>query len=206
MESLDVTERWRVDLLPAAGLEDGRPLGHLQFETIDADPHQPLGLRHDRTHRPRLPFPLNRPSRKADSVAADTVCPSPQIDASRIAPPMSDSIDTSSSEPPLASRYSASSCRTVPTRQGTHCPQDSSRKKRAIRSTMAFMSTESSKTMTTPEPSVTPAARVASNVSGRSKWSLVTNEPAAPPSRIACSRPWTPPARSSTCRRVRPKG
>ena len=33
-----------------------------------------------------------------------------------------------------AIRCSASSCRTVPTRQGTHCPHDSSRKNSAMRS------------------------------------------------------------------------
>ena len=41
--------------------------------------------------------------------------------------------------------------------------------------------------MTTPDPSVAPAARVPSNVSGMSISSGVTNTPAAPPSRTACS-------------------
>ena len=52
--------------------------------------------------------------------------------------------------------------------------------------------------MTTPEPSVAPAARVPSNVSGMSSSSGRTNAPAAPPSSTACSdRPSaTPPASS----------
>ena len=41
--------------------------------------------------------------------------------------------------------------------------------------------------MTTPEPSVAPVARVPSKVSGTSSSSGVTNAPAAPPSRTACS-------------------
>ena len=84
-------------------------------------------------------------------------------------------------------RCSASSWRTVPTRHGTHCPHDSSRKKAAMRSTRSRRSTVSSTTMTTPEPSVVPAARVSSCVSGMSSSSGRTNVPAAPPSSTACS-------------------
>ena len=47
------------------------------------------------------------------------------------------------------------------------------------------MSARSSKTMTTPDPSVAPIARVPSKVSGVSSASGPTNTPAAPPSRIA---------------------
>jgi hypothetical protein len=62
--------------------------------------------------------------------------------------------------------------------------------------------------MTTPEPSVTPASRVASNESSRSSMSGPTNAPAAPPSRIdRSSRPArTPPAMSSSARSVVPNG
>ena len=61
----------------------------------------------------------------------------------------------------LAMRCSASSWRTVPTRHGTHCPHDSSRKNAAMRRIRSRTSTVSSTTMTTPEPSVVPGgARV----------------------------------------------
>src|SRR5204863_390172 len=83
--------------------------------------------------------------------------------------------------PPLPRRCSDSSWRTVPTRQGTHWPHDSSRKNAAIRSTTARRSTASSNTITTPDPSVVPAARVSSCVRGRSSSPGVTNVPAAPP-------------------------
>ena len=62
------------------------------------------------------------------------------------------------------------------------------------------MSTVSSKTMTTPEPSVAPTARVPSKVSGTSSSSGADEAPAAPPSRTACSgRPPgpRPPARAA---------
>jgi hypothetical protein len=73
---------------------------------------------------------------------------------------------------------------------------------------MSTRFTVSSKTITTPEPSVTPAARESSKVRGRSSSSAVTNDPAAPPRRMAFSGrpPRTPPARSSNARRVVPKG
>jgi hypothetical protein len=63
--------------------------------------------------------------------------------------------------------------------------------------------------MITPEPSVAPAARVASNVSGRSSWSGPTKTPAAPPSRIARIAsgprpPLTPPPSSMRSRSVAP--
>ncbi len=71
---------------------------------------------------------------------------------------------------------------------------------------MSVRSTSSSNTITTPDPSVTPAAFESSNVSRRSRSSGVTNDPAAPPSRIAFSAlpPRTPPAISSSSRSVTP--
>src|SRR5687767_4342222 len=63
-------------------------------------------------------------------------------------------------------------------------------------------STVSSSTTTTPDPNATPAARVASNVSGRSISSGVMNVPAAPPnSTHRNERPSrTPPANSTNSR------
>lgn len=95
-------------------------------------------------------------------------------------------------------RCSASSCRTVPTRQGTHCPHDSSRKNSAMRSSSRGRGTLSSKAMTTPEPSVVPAARVPSKVSGMSLSSARTKPPAAPPSSTARSPSRTPASVSSS--------
>ena len=99
---------------------------------------------------------------------------------------------------PDARRATTSSWRTVPTRHGTHCPHDSSRKKAAIRRTWSTRSTASSSTSTTPEPSVAPRSRVPSIVSARSRSSGPTNEPAAPPSSTARSSDpaRTPPASS----------
>ena len=58
-----------------------------------------------------------------------------------------------------ASRSIASSWRTVPTRHGTHWPHDSSRKNAAMRRIWSTRSTCWSSTITTPEPSESPAAR-----------------------------------------------
>src|SRR6185436_9748622 len=147
--------------------------------------------------------------RNALSIAELAVWPSPQIEASRMTWPSSRRSASSSSrrsaEPAAAtSRASSSSWRTVPTRQGTHWPHDSSRKKRAILVSAPTRSAVSSKTITTPEPSVAPIARVASNVSGTSSASGPTKTPAAPPSSTAfSSRPAaTPPARSMSSRSV----
>ena len=106
---------------------------------------------------------------------------------------------------PRASRASASSCRTVPTRQGTHCPHDSSRKNAAIRRSIAGKSADVSRASTTPDPSVAPISRVPSRVSGTSSWSGDTKPPAAPPSSTARSSPRTPPASTSSSRSVVPK-
>ena len=123
----------------------------------------------------RSPSKWTSPSRSALSIAEDAVWPSPQIEASRIAWARSanraSSPSTESSGAPPASRASSSSWRTVPTRHGTHWPHDSSRKNAAIRRRASGRSAVSSNTMTTPEPSVAPAARVPSNVSGVSSRS-----------------------------------
>ena len=102
----------------------------------------------------------------------------------------------------------SSSWRTVPTRHGTHCPHDSSRKKAAMRRRASARSAVSSYARMTPEPSVAPAARVASKVSGRSRASGPTKTPAAPPRRTAWRRlPFAmPPASSRTSPSVAPNG
>ena len=76
----------------------------------------------------------------ADSTAFQAVWPRPQIEASRMAcADLAQQRDVAGlpRRPSVASRCSASSCRTVPTRQGTHWPQDSSRKNSAMRSRIA---------------------------------------------------------------------
>ena len=69
-------------------------------------------------------------------------------------------------------------------------------------------STESSTTMTTPEPSVAPAAAAPSKVRGTSRPSGATKAPAAPPSRTPCSaRPGRQAAgQLERSARVTPKG
>ena len=114
-----------------------------------------------------------KPSLTADSTAESAVWPRPQIDASRATTPMSaSSLSSVATEPmgaPPASRATSSSWRTVPTRHGTHWPQDSSRKNWVIRRSNPGTDTVSSRTSTTPEPSVAPAARTPSKVSGMSR-------------------------------------
>ena len=84
----------------------------------------------------------------ADSIALAAVWPRPQIDASRIAGAISSSSASSvldrAPRLPVGQARSASSWRTVPTRQGTHWPQDSSRKNAAMRSRIGGRSTVSS--------------------------------------------------------------
>ena len=74
-------------------------------------------------------------------MALDAVWPRPQIEASRMAWPISFSRLISCVTEPngwrATRRCSNSSWRTVPTRQGTHCPQVSSRKNAAMRSRIA---------------------------------------------------------------------
>src|SRR5205823_3626419 len=209
-ERLEVTERGRVDAGLPAGIQNGRSLGNTHGVAVDGELDQASGRR-ERDGGHRTPPSANTSSRpSAESVAAAAVCPSPQIEASRMAAAISPSSRTSSwrvpSVFPERSRCSASSCRTVPTRHGTHWPHDSSRKNLAIRRSTASRSAVSSNAITTPDPRVAPAARVASNVSGRSRDSGPTNEPAAPPSRTARSlRPWpTPPASRRTSPSVAP--
>ena len=92
--------------------------------------------------------------------------------------------------------------RTVPTRHGTHCPQDSSRKKAVIRSTMSPMSVAAPNTVTAPEPSVRPAAPTPSKVSATSPASWGTKLPAAPPSSTAPASRGDPASSNKSLRRV----
>ena len=83
---------------------------------------------------------------------------------------------------------SASSWRTVPTRQGTHWPHDSSRKNAAMRSrTSRQVDASRRRPARRRSRASAPAARVSSKVSGRSSSSGRTKPPAAPPSSTACS-------------------
>ena len=144
----------------------------------------------------------------ADSTTAYAVWPSPQMDASRIATPMSSRSVTSRLTPPSvrpeAIRCSASSCRTVPTRHGTHFPHDSSRKNSAMRRTTCLRSVSSPNAITTPDPSVAFASREPSSERTRSTSSGRMNVPAAPPSRSAESV--RAPASWSSERSVVPQG
>ena len=103
-------------------------------------------------------------------------------------------------------RCRASSWRTVPTRQGTHWPQDSSRKNSAMRSRTRGSGTVSSRTRTTPEPSVVPAARVPSKVSGMSSSSGAYEAAGRPAEQHRPQAARAGPARSSSSPSVAPKG
>ena len=98
---------------------------------------------------------------------------------------------------PPARRRAARSCRTVPTRHGTHWPHDSSRKNAAMRVSSVGRGPRCRRTPSPrPSPSVAPAARAPSNVSGTSSW-LGADERCPPRRRAArpaaCGPP-TPPA------------
>ena len=116
--------------------------------------------------------PLRSPSFvTAEAMALAAVWPRPQIEASRIdlADLRQEALLVVRRNPAAAGaarRWSASSCRTVPTRQGTHWPHDSSRKNAAMRRTRPQRSTESSSATTTPDPRLAPMARVPSKVRG----------------------------------------
>ena len=194
-EVVGVAERGRVDPLRPARVEDrGRPRGRGPSSPSISTSTSRRGGSSGTAWLMRALLRHRRAWSRctADCTALAAVWPSPQIEASRITWAISSSRASSSAAGsrscgPATSRCSASSWRTVPTRHGTHWPHDSSRKNRAIRSTMSTRSTASLNAITTPEPSVYPPARASSNVSGMSRSSGVTNPPAAPPSRIAFS-------------------
>src|SRR4029077_2374820 len=113
-------QRRRVDAERVARVEDRRALGDLDGLVVDREADG--ALRHV----------VKAPSRSmADSIAEEAVWPRPQMEASRMAWPISAMSASSSCTLPRvrpdSSRATASSWRTVPTRQGTHCPQLSSR-------------------------------------------------------------------------------
>ena len=132
----------------AVGARCGRPIG---ISVCGALIGLPL-----RRHTSRRRF-------TADSTAAYAVCPSPQIDASRIATPTSSS--SASSRGDAAQR---ASLREAVQRLFLPHGADAARARTgrttrrgrtsAMRDTISRMSTVSSNTMTTPEPSVVPAA------------------------------------------------
>src|SRR6266704_1171653 len=127
-QALQVAKGRRVDPERPAGLQDGGAFRDANALSIDGELDQASG-RANGNGAHDLALPPNAPSLAiADLTALDAVCPSPQMEASCMAWPISDRILRSSSrEPngwPRRRRCSTSSCRTVPTRQGTHCPQD----------------------------------------------------------------------------------
>ena len=163
---------------------------------------------------------MTRPSRRgsswrrADSTALAAVCPSPQIEASRIAWPISPSSASSSPTEPSGVRR-ASRCERLflahACRRGTARTGRTTRRGRSgdAQQRCRSRSTVSSKTMTTPEPSVAPAARVALERERqcRARRARRTRRPrrrAAPPA--ACRPPRTPPASSISSRSVVPNG
>src|SRR4051812_21831539 len=201
-QRVGVAERGRVDFERPAGVEDRAPLLDLHRAAVDLQRH---GARHA---GPPFANTSRRPT--AERIALAAVWPRPQIEASvmqrSISPSSASSSCTLPRVRPERSRASSSSWRTVPTRQGTHWPHDSSRMNAAIRIRMSGRFTVSSIPITTPEPSVVPASRTASKVSGTSSWSGAAKLPAAPPrSTVWIARsPGTPPASSISSRSVMP--
>ena len=136
----------------------------------------------------RLPSALGSPTRSRSTA----VWPRPQIEAS-----LMHRADLGQQRQLVGARRCrarpragarASSWRTVPTRQGTHCPQISWRKKAAMRRSERGRSTVSSSTTTTPEPSVVVGRACA--LEGERQCRArpgVRKTPAAPPISTACS-------------------
>src|SRR5690606_3606617 len=112
----------------AARLEDRRPLRDLHRTTVDGDGDLRLPTSDFRRH--------STPNSIAERTTDAAVWPKPQIEASFMA--TSSSSMSSASTVPLE-RATASSTRTVPTRQGTHWPHDPSRKNWAMRRMISFM-------------------------------------------------------------------
>ena len=104
---------------------------------------------------------------------------------------------------PRAIWPSTSTSLAEPTRQGTHLPHDSLRKKRTALSAMSSMHARSSSTSSAPEPSIEPAAASDLKSSGVSSAEGGRKPEAGPDGAHALSGrpPATPPARSKmTCR------
>src|SRR5581483_11708493 len=143
--------------------QDRGALGHAPYFTVDGDLDQPTRqLGGDgRSNRDGHAGKTSRRS-MAEAMAEAAVWPSPQMEASRMTVPTSARRASSSARLPsgrsAARRSRVSAWRTVPTRQGTHCPHDSCLKNAAIRSKKAARSTPSSMTITAPDPRVAPAA------------------------------------------------
>ncbi len=110
---------------------------------------------------------------------------------------------------PESSVSRSSSCALVePTRQGTHLPHDSLRKKRSTLVEAASRSVPSASTTRAPEPSMVPASASVPKSSARSSRSGPMKLEDAPPGCTAptCAPPSTPPARSIRARTVVPIG
>ena len=158
-EVLGVAQRRRVHARGAAGVQDRRALGHADRSRRRSRGRSVRGGGSSGTALMRSP-PAEQAER-ARSPTGPRSRPSGRARRSRRPASRRDVLragrarrPTSRTCGPRTSRCSASSWRTVPTRQGTHWPQDSSRKNRAIRRTRSTRSTDSSNTMITPEPSV----------------------------------------------------
>src|SRR6185437_3994997 len=103
-------------------------------------------------------------------------CPRPQIDASIITLESSSSSGLSQSPRSISATAFA-----VPTRQGVHCPHDSSRKKRSMFSAAPFAVSLSERTMIAAEPMNEPYWLSVSKSSGASPSDAGKMPPDAPP-------------------------
>src|SRR6185295_109545 len=112
------------------------------------------------------------------AIGFGAACPSPQIDASAIA--------CESSASSAVSHFGFESSPTafsVPTRQGVHCPQDSSAKKRIRLSAASRARSCCDRTITAAEPMKQPCGCKVSKSSGTSASDAGRMPPEAPPGR-----------------------
>ena len=116
------------------------------------------------------PRPLRRKCFSTDAMGTGTNWPRPQMEVSFMR--LREFVDQLQvAVLAVALRSSRSACppsSASPTRQGTHLPQDSLRKKRTALSAMSSMQRPSAQTTMAPEPSMEPAAASDLKSSGRS--------------------------------------
>src|SRR5579862_1045816 len=105
---------------------------------------------------------------RTEAMGACTIWPRPQIDANFIAFVRSSRVSRSVGELlPFVQLVSRETIFCDPTRQGTHLPQDSLRKKRTALRAMSSMHRPSAHTTMAPEPTIEPAAATALKSRGR---------------------------------------
>ena len=141
-QRLAVAERRRVDAERRAGVEDRRALEHADGLPVDLELDHARAAQERRHAHVSAPFredaePADRGLDRARRGLAEAADRRVAHALAHLGDQRELVVDASPRGRPAMSRASASCWRTVPTRHGTHCPQDSSRKKAAMRISIA---------------------------------------------------------------------